>query len=207
MTAKNEYFYTPPACSEMLKDLSYGDTRTTRICDYSGDDPDATTVWLLGDSHAQQWQGVVFDIARERGWRVTTSYLGGCPPADVGFRGFRGEWAADLVERCRTWSKDVAERIAEEAPDLVITAMASRQQLLDDGSGRGHDQQFIDGLHRYWDTWTTSGTRVLALADPPYNAEVREADCLTLHSDDPLACARPRAEAQPPDPVAKAAEA
>lgn len=36
---------------------------------------------LVGDSHAQQWQGAVFAIARDV--ETTLSYLGGCPPADV----------------------------------------------------------------------------------------------------------------------------
>ena len=90
MTAKNEYFYTPPECGPLLKDLSYGDKRTTRRCDFSGDDESPDEAWLVGDSHAQQWQGAVYDLARERHWVLTTSYYGGCPSADVAFLGFEG---------------------------------------------------------------------------------------------------------------------
>ena len=203
MTNKNEYFFTPPEC-RWADVLQYGDARTTMHCDFSGGAKGARTVWLIGDSHAQQWQGAIYDLARARHWRLTTSYLGGCPMADVAFQGFRSPWGPAEAGRCRTWSHDAADEIEKERPDLVITAMASRHQLVDDGSGRSHDEQFISGLQAYWKRWTARGTHVLAMADPPLNVEVRPADCLLLNEEDPVSCARPRSAAQPPDPVVAA---
>jgi hypothetical protein len=201
MTSKNEYFFTPEECGTFLPILSYGEKQTTLECDFSGGKTDATRVWLVGDSHAQQWQGAIFDIARERGWIVTTSYLGGCPVADVAFVGFRGEWGAAEVDRCERWSHDLATTVIAQQPDLVITAMASRQQLVDDGSDTPASRQMSRGLLAYWNEWADAGIRVLALADPPYNGEVRDVDCVLLNPSDPRQCARPRGEAQPPDPV------
>lgn len=54
--------------------------------------------------------------------------------------------------------------------------------------------------------WTSAGATVTVLADPPLG-EVRPAGCVTLHPDDPLACAVDRAVAQPPDPLVAAARA
>ncbi|MFB4352933.1 acyltransferase family protein [Microbacterium sp. LS_15] len=205
MTDRNLYSYTPPECGEFLPILEYGEKKTTMECDFSGGAQNPTRVWLVGDSHAQQWQGAVFDMARERDWIVTTSYFGGCPVADVTFVGFRGAWAPADARLCEAWSHDLSETIVEESPDLVITAMASRQQTVDDGSGAPSAEQMKRGLSSYWRSWAAVGTRVLAVADPPWNGEVRSPDCVLLNAEDPLVCARPRAQAQPPDPVVAAA--
>ncbi|WP_334147022.1 acyltransferase family protein [Microbacterium sp.] len=201
MTSENEYFYTPPECGDFLPILSYGDKRTTLECDFSKGAKDPTQVWLIGDSHAQQWQGPVFDMAREHGWIVTTSFYGGCPVADVDFIGFRSPWGAADVDRCREWSHDLATEVDDRKPDLVITAMASRLQLVDDGSDRPQVDQMAQGLVDYWKRWSDDGIKVLALADPPFNGEVRSPDCVLLNAENPLPCARPRAEAHPVDPV------
>lgn len=204
MTPKNEYFYTPPECSDLMDELSYGDKKTTRVCDFSRGEPSAE-VWLVGDSHAQQWQGAIFDLARERQWRLTISYFGGCPAADVDFFGFQGPWGAPDVEACRQWSRDVSAAVAQAAPEIVFTSMAARQQLVDDGSGRPALAQFVDGLRADWAAWTAAGSRVMVLGDSPLNVGVRSADCVLLSRDAPQECARPRAEAQPPDPLMAAA--
>lgn len=201
MTKKNEYFYTPGECGEFLSILTYGDLKTTHECDFSRGAEDPTRVWLIGDSHAQQWQGAVFDIAEKNGWIVDTSYYGGCPVADVEFIGFRSAWGAADVERCREWSSDLAETVTEDDPDLVITAMASRLQLVDDGTDRPQIDQMSQGLLDYWKRWNDAGIKVLALADPPFNAEVRSPDCVLHNADEPQSCARPRAEAHPADPM------
>lgn len=148
MTAKNEYFYTPPECSDLLTLLSYGDFKTTRNCDFSTDGEPTQRVWLVGDSHAQQWQGALFDLAREREWDLTISYYGGCPAADVAFTGFRAPWGQSDVDRCRQWSRDVSETIAADRPDLVFTSMAARYQSVDDGTATPQLDQFADGLAR-----------------------------------------------------------
>ncbi|WP_082508862.1 acyltransferase family protein [Microbacterium sp. Leaf161] len=207
MTEKNEYFYTPAECGDFMPILTYGDLKTTHECDFSRGVQDPTRVWLVGDSHAQQWQGAVFDMAEKNGWIVYTSYYGGCPVADVEFTGFRSEWGAADVERCREWSRDLVETIIEDDPDLVITAMASRLQLVDDGSDRPQIDQMSQGLSAYWARWNEAGIKVLAIADPPFNGEVRSPDCVLLNTDEPQSCARPRAVAHPADPIVAAGAA
>ncbi|WP_187289930.1 acyltransferase family protein, partial [Microbacterium sp. B24] len=199
--ARNEYFYTPPECGEFLKEMTYGDKATTHLCDFSRGAENPPNVWLIGDSHAQQWQGPIFDIARERGWKLTISFMGGCPTADVAFVGFRSAWGEADRERCRTWNRDLAQTIIADAPDLVITSMAARHDLVDDGSRRSTEEQFTEGLQRDWRSWTDAGSRILVIGDPPFNGEVRSPDCVVLNVSDPLACARPRSQAQPADPL------
>lgn len=207
MTEQNLYSFTPTECGDFLPILTYGERKTTMECDFSGGAENPTHVWLVGDSHAQQWQGAVFDIARDRHWIVTTSYFGGCPVADIAFVGFRGAWAPSDAELCETWASDLSETIEQAEPDLVMTAMASRLQTADDGSGESSAVQMEQGLVEFWGDWSDRGTRVLALADPPFNGEVRSPDCVILNVDAPIECARSRTEAQPPDPVVAAADA
>lgn len=206
MTAKNEYFYVPAECGDPIEKLGYGDFKTTSVCDFSGDGEPTAQVWLIGDSHAQQWQGAVFDLARERRWELTVSYYGGCPVADVAFVGFRSPWAPSDIDRCRDWSRRVAATIADDRPDIVFTSMAARHQLVDDGTTTPAIEQFAAGLARDWERWAAEGIRVIALGDPPFNGEVRDPDCVLLNPTDPLRCAAVRSIAQPADPLLLAAE-
>lgn len=205
MTTRNEYFYSPPECGDPVDVLPAVEAESTHVCDFSDGRP-ARDVWLVGDSHAQQWQGAVFDLARENGWRVTTSYFGGCPVAEVAFRGFRVPWNDTDIQTCVSWARGVSEAIIADEPDVVFTSMAARLHLVDDGSSRPFMDQYVDGLRAQWVRWTEIGTTVAVLGDPPFNQEVRSPDCVAVNQGDPLVCARPRAEAQPPDPLVIAAD-
>ncbi|KJL41228.1 acyltransferase family protein [Microbacterium trichothecenolyticum] len=205
MSARNSPFMSPEECTA-APDMTFGGRTTTRVCDFSDHRDGASDVWVVGDSHAEQWQGAIFEIARAQGWRVTISLFGGCPAADVAFVGFRTPAGQAEVSDCRAWSREVSRRIADDRPALVVTSMASRLQLVEDGSGRPPVDQFVDGLARDWQRWTDAGTRVVAIADPPLNGEVRSPDCVALNPTNPVDCARPRAQAQPADPLVLAGE-
>lgn len=205
-TAEDEYFATPAECGDFLPILTYGDRPTTHRCTF-GDEPPTARVWLVGDSHAQQWQGALFALARERGWELTISYLGGCPVADVAFTGFRDVWGVPDQDRCRTYAAEATAQIEQERPDLVFTSMAARQQLADDGSGRPAGEQLSAGLVRTWQRWTAVGSTVIPIADTPLNGQVRSPDCVVLRAADPAGCNVPRDVALPADPIVTAAQA
>lgn len=202
----NQYWDMPPECGDLLERLSVGDTLTTRVCDFSGGDPAPPEVWLVGDSHAQQWQAAAFELARERGWRLTTSFLGACPPAHVSYVGYRGTAdTAAKVETCRLWSEAMHRDILEATPDLVLTSSFSRGEDVDDGSGRSQLEQYREGFQSFWGPWTSAGIPVFVISDPPLNAAVRDPSCVVLHPDDPEACKVDREIAQPLDPMLVAA--
>ncbi|MFJ4173871.1 acyltransferase family protein [Microbacterium sp. NPDC089696] len=206
MGSGNAYFATPPECAADPALLPFGDRTATVVCDFGGG-TDAPRVWLVGDSHAQQWQGALFDLARERGWIVTTTFGGGCPVLDAPYVGFRTPWTAAERERCTDWSTAVQEAVREERPDAVFTSSAGSVELVDDGTGRPQQEQFVDGLLRTWRAWSADGIPVIALGGVPYNGEVRSPDCLLVNARDPLACAVPVDEALPADPYLAAAAA
>jgi peptidoglycan/LPS O-acetylase OafA/YrhL len=204
MGSRNSYYAVPPECSARPDRLPFGDKTATVECDFS-DGEEQTTVWLVGDSHAQQWQGAVLDLARQNHWTVLLSYGGGCPVIDAPFTGFREPASVTDRDRCRQWATAVREAVVRESPDYVLTSSAGRVQFVDDGTGRTQEEQFVDGLLRTWTEWANAGTTVVALGGVPFNGEVRSPDCVLVNADDPLACAVPRGEAQPRDPYLLAA--
>ncbi len=204
--ALSEYFATPDECGEMTDEFKQGSSLTTRHCDFSGGDASAPEVWLIGDSHAQQWQGLVLDLGRERGWDVTLSYLGGCPITDVDYVGFRSIATDDDAARCDAWSADVRAGVLQQKPDLVFTSSAARLETIDDGTGRPQVDQMTDALARVWTEWREAGVTVVPIADPPFNGEVRDPACVEQNQESPVECAVDRAAAQPVDPTVLAAD-
>lgn len=194
------YFSLAPECGDYIADLAMDDRQTTRICDFSGGG-ESIKVWLVGDSHAEQWQAPIFELAREHKWTLTISTFAGCPVAGVSFVGFGTGWGPGDYNRCRDWAGAVSDRIVADQPAIVFTSMAARQALVDDGSGRDHDTQFVEGLRNTWSRWTDAGVQVVPIADIPLNGEVRGLDCLLLNADSPAACAVPREVASPADPL------
>ena len=205
MGPRNSYFHVPAECLARPDILPFGDRTATVECDFSTGKEPPTTVWLVGDSHAEQWKGAVLDLARQKNWSVVMSFGGGCPVIDAPFIGFREPAPAADQERCRAWSTAVREAVVQRNPEYVLTSSAGRVQLVDDGTGRTQEAQFVDGLVRTWTEWAEAGTTVVALGGVPFNGEVRSPDCVLVHAADPLACAAPRGEAQPRDPYLVAA--
>lgn len=203
VTADDAYFGLAPECGDLTDVLVIDGRQTTRECDFAPAEP-GPRVWLVGDSHAEQWQAAVFPVARAEGWHLTISSFSGCPPADVAFVGFDALWGPVDYERCRNWASALSENIVADPPDMVITAMAARQQLVDDGSGRSHDDQFVEALRGTWGRWIDAGAAVVPIADTPLNGDVRDIDCLLLNAQSPGDCAVARPVALPPDPVALA---
>jgi peptidoglycan/LPS O-acetylase OafA/YrhL len=204
MGPANAYFQVPPECRQIDANKA-GDTKTTLVCDFSQGEPVPEVVWLLGDSHALHWQGAVMELARQRKWVLKFGGLGGCPFAKVDFTGYRGPADAGFRRTCKEWSERLTDVVAADKPSTVFLSFFSRMEPADDGTGRSQTAQYRDGLEPYWHAWADAGARVVVLADPPLNGDVRPADCVTLNPRDPLACAVNRDVAQPPDPLAEAA--
>jgi peptidoglycan/LPS O-acetylase OafA/YrhL len=204
MGPANEYFRMPPMCVQ-LDDYKIGEQKTTSVCDFSQGRRSPQIVWLVGDSHAQQWQGAVMKLARERRWLVKFAAVGGCPFAKVHFTGYRGPVPEETRTACTDWTARMTDVIAADRPSTVFVSFFARMEFADDGSGRPQTEQYRDGLEPYWRTWTDAGARVIVLADPPLNGEVRAPDCVVLNPDAPRSCAVRRLVAQPLDPLTEVA--
>ena len=201
------YYALAAECGDYTATLALDDRHTTRECDFSGGSDDALNVWLVGDSHAEQWQAPIFELARESGWRVTISTFAGCPAASVPFVGFGNAWGPVDYERCRNWATGLSDTLLGTTPDIVFTSMAARQAVVDDGSGSSSNELMAEGLAATWSSWADAGITVVPIRDVPLNAQVRSADCLTFNSDAPTDCGVPIDQALPEDPIVQAATA
>ena len=62
------------------------------------------------------------------------------------------------------------------------------------------------GFADAWTDWADRGMDVVVLRDIPTTGGVWMNDCLAVNATDPLACARPRAQAVVPDAISVGAE-
>lgn len=200
----NRYFASAPECAIDPTRKPAG-VKSVSVCDYSGGRAGATSVWLTGDSHAEQWKPALLRLAKTNHWKLSYALLGGCPVADVAFTGYRGTKNAAASSACMTGARSIAAMIATDRPDKVFYSVFARKETVDDGSGRSQEAQYVDGLPKFWKRWTDVGSTVYVIADPPLNGYVRDANCVVLNPGDPLKCAVPRSVAQPPDPLVAAA--
>ena len=139
-----EYASSAPECDAQSSDLMTGGLKTTTRCDFSDADPEAERVWLIGDSHAQQWAPAMFELARIRGWHLTISYLGACPMAD--FERYVG-YGTDAISEaaaqdCRDFVRDVSDAIIDDRPSYVATSFFARAEAIDDGTRDDQIEQY-----------------------------------------------------------------
>lgn len=83
-----------------------------------GDTQSATTVMLLGDSHAEHWLGALDRLGRERGWRIVAMVKGGCPVADI--PSLMRLRLKRYYHECTRYRAAMVERIIAERPAAVI---------------------------------------------------------------------------------------
>ncbi|HEY0807206.1 MAG TPA: acyltransferase family protein [Pseudonocardiaceae bacterium] len=205
MGPANEYWHIPTDCGAPLAQFNLDIGSTSWACDYSRGAASPQLVWLIGDSHAEQWIGPMVDLARQRKQILKISVLGGCPFAKIQSAGYEGNHDPVFLRRCTNWRALVADAITHDRPNFVVTAFFARQEPADDHTGRSQTEQYRDGLMPYWNAWTAAGAQVIDLVDPPLNGDVRSQDCVVLNPTNPLACAVDRARAQPPDPLTEVA--
>ena len=165
-------------------------------------------MWLVGDSHAEQWKNAVYELARQNKWKLKESLLGGCPFVDAKRVAFMGEPSTEplIQSRCLTWGNEVTARIAKEQPDMVFVSTFGAGETIDDGTGRTQALQYQDAVTKRFGSWTASGANVYVVRDTPLTLRHSTPECVALHADQPAMCANSRADALPSDPVADTAK-
>ncbi|HEX7132863.1 MAG TPA: acyltransferase family protein [Iamia sp.] len=152
----------------------------------------ATTIAVVGDSHAQMWQPAIDRMAAEHDLTVVVATRRGCPVNDLTLRSFHDDGTPFTDYPCTTWRRRVYERLVEEYDPAVIYAET-----------RSHDWSFLDGddggtvepddddhLAAWTDAWDpaldllTAGTGQVVVAETipqmPFNVPA----CLAEHGPD-----------------------
>ncbi|GGL02288.1 peptidoglycan/LPS O-acetylase OafA/YrhL [Curtobacterium luteum] len=149
-------------------------------------DPDGTlTVALVGDSHAAHWMPALEAWAdRHGGVRVLGYTKNACTMVDVEVL-----TSGRPYRECDTWRAGVLQRLAAEAPDVVLVAGSAHLPLAaapDESDRAARTTLSRDGLRRTLAV-LPERSRVSVLADTPEFAE-SVPRCLSANLDDTDAC-------------------
>jgi hypothetical protein len=153
-------------------------------CAY-GDLTARTTVVLFGDSHAAQWFPAVRLLATEHHWRLVSLTKSSCSAADALI------WVDSLhrpYSECQTWRAAALARIAELAPQLVVTSSDDSYRLAQPG------MTWSEAWRRTFTRLGRTGARVVDIADTPAMGAPVPA-CLAQHPRAIDRCGRPIAAA------------
>ncbi|MFD4368392.1 acyltransferase family protein [Rhodococcus sp. NPDC058521] len=181
-------------------DLCITDLMSTDVVECTYGDPDAaTTISVVGSSHAEHWIPALDLIGKERGIRVQTLLKMGCPVTvnpvpmlhDVEYPG------------CGQWSSEILDRLSIERPDWVFTT-ASRPN--EEGPGDITPDDYLG----VWERLGGMGIPLLGMRDTPWLHEdgspYGAPDCLA-DGGDAESCGLPRDYVlDPVNPVLAAAE-
>ena len=150
-----------------------------------GDPASERTVVLWGDSHAMQFTPPLVKLAEERGWRLVTMFRGNCLTADVTYK-----------PACDKWRANAFDRIADEKPDLVITATdtGNGYALWRDGERMTREDSepelrsaYARTLRKLEQMTSDRPGGVVVIRDLP-RSSFRPPDCLLEHPDETRAC-------------------
>jgi peptidoglycan/LPS O-acetylase OafA/YrhL len=175
-------------------------------CTY-GDAASATVIALVGDSHANQWQSALRQLADEHGWRLETYTKSGC---------FFGDGPVRLVgvdgpqETCRAWSSAVSDLLIERKPDIVLISTAGAYSYVGT-DGRdilrpAADTFLAQVLADSWQDLRDADIPVAAIMDVPLQGVVVP-ECVAQNPADLTRCGTNRDEAvsQSAQPIQRAA--
>lgn len=123
----------------------------------------ATTIALIGDSHASHWLGGLERAGQEHGWRVEPYVMGACPVADL--RGLISGAAARLYQRCASFQAATMQRLETERPDAVI--LSNADYYLAAEPIRIAESVWTQALRRTYARLVELGIDVIVLRDVP----------------------------------------
>ncbi|GAA4364949.1 acyltransferase family protein [Paeniglutamicibacter cryotolerans] len=180
---------------------SEGDFSKRPICTY-GNGP--TKVALVGNSHAGHWLPTLQEIAKDRGWTISTFLASRCvatgiPTAFGTEAGTRG---------CLDYGQWVLDKTAHGQFDLIVSS--DRLSLPVQGMTMAQSVKPAEKGHRdFLAKWSAGGTPIVVIRDNPFpgNTVPNIPDCIA-GSRDPMAdCSGTPKSWYQPDPVAAAAKA
>lgn len=152
----------------------------------------ATTIAVVGDSHAQMWQPAIDRLAAEHDLTVVVATRRGCPVNDLTLRSFDDQGAPFTDYPCTTWRRTVYERLVERYDPAVIYAQTRSHDwsLLDtrDGGEDGTVAPDDPGHREMWtEAWDpsldllTAGTGRVVLAETLPEMPFAVPACLAEH--------------------------
>ena len=148
----------------------------------SGDAGSATTIAVVGDSHATMWSPAFRHEADQRHWRLETLGKEACPLMDLPPTYPR---LHRPYTECQQWRGRILDRLRREHPSLVVLGM---NRLYTAGYGfTPFDATWLTSLARLTGQLRADGAQVLVLGPVPDPRSIVP-NCLSAHLDDATAC-------------------
>ena len=160
----------------------------------TGNESSATTIALIGDSHASMWHPAVQRAVDERDWRMLLMAKASCPIVDLPLTEHLNGMSEGL-QRCAQWRSGIMARLRAQPPQLVIVT-AVRSYGADGTAVWGKpgfdpfNAAWLDGLGDLVRELRSNGSQVLVLGPEPKLASVAT-NCLSAHLEDAQACEVP----------------
>jgi peptidoglycan/LPS O-acetylase OafA/YrhL len=155
---------------------SYRPFTRHKVCTY-GNGP--TKVALVGNSHAGHWLPALIELAKDRGWTITTYLVSQCAPSDT-----RQQFdTPEMSQNCHDYGQWVQDRTGHGQYDLIITSNRESVKALGQQGWAGSEQAAEKGFHTYLQRWAAGGTPVVVIHDLPYPGKHTGniPDCLAQH--------------------------
>jgi peptidoglycan/LPS O-acetylase OafA/YrhL len=155
----------------------------------TGDPESATTVALVGDSHAAMWNPAFEQIAEQRHWRLETLAKVTCPLLDLPIT---SPYLGRDYSECVQWRGLILARLQAEHPRLIVVDMSRRYG--GDFGFVSYDPAWLGSITRLVTQLRATGAAVLLLGPIP-DPRTTVPACLSDHLDDATACTPARSEA------------
>ncbi|WP_462189129.1 acyltransferase family protein [Frankia sp. CcWB2] len=150
-------------------------------------------VVLLGDSHAAQWFGAVYHMARGSDWSVEVLTKVGCPLPAISVR---SEQLGREFTECDTWRENTFRRLAAEPkPDVIFLSTYNRYT--------GDEEKVVAGWRNTIARLASLGAPLVYIVDTPHPPEDIPA-CISGAIDNWRSCSFPRDSGLPRDPLLQA---
>jgi peptidoglycan/LPS O-acetylase OafA/YrhL len=155
----------------------------------TADTASATTVTLVGDSHAAMWNPALEQIAGQRHWRLETLGKVTCPPQNLPIT---SPYLGREYTECEQWRNEITTRLQAEHPRLIVLGVGRRYG--GDFGFTSYDPAWVDSLGRMVAQLRHMGATVLVLGPVP-DPHSTVPTCLSAHLADASACSPARSQA------------
>jgi peptidoglycan/LPS O-acetylase OafA/YrhL len=132
-----------------------------------GDVDAATSVVLMGDSHAEHWLPAMDRIGKERHWKVYAMVKPACPVADV--PSLMNQRLKRFYTECAEWRRAKLARIVALRPSFVVLSSYDHYLGLEGKISAWNVTPSIwrDGLRRTYSLLASAEIRTIVLRDVP----------------------------------------
>jgi hypothetical protein len=155
----------------------------------AGDTSSATTVALVGDSHAAMWNPALEPVAEQQHWRLETLGKITCPLMELPIT---SPYLGREYTECERWRTDILNRLQSERPRLIVVSMSRRYGA--DFGFTSYDAGWVDGVNRLVGRLRAIGSAVLVLGPIP-DPHATVPTCVSGHLEDATACSPHRSDA------------